>query len=79
MPIIGIFVEWIKYVEVNGSTRAMHFYLNNDGKSTQSLKKAKKFKSHASAIAAAKKHFGGKGWAVFEDTEFRSRTIAREK
>jgi hypothetical protein len=79
MAIQGIFVQWIKYVKVKGSTRAMHFYLTKEGKSTMSLEKAKKFKSKEDAVDAAKEFWGKKEWFVFQQTEFKSSTLAKSK
>lgn len=77
MAIKGIFVQWIKYVSVKGSARAMRFYLTKEGKSSMSLEKAKKFKSKDEAIDVAKKYFEKKDWSVFEQTEFKSILLAK--
>lgn len=81
MAITGIFVQYIKYVKAknHGSTYAMHFFLRNDGKSTQDLAKAKKFSSKEEAIKWAKKYYKNKKWYVFQQTEFNSKSIAKKE
>lgn len=73
-----IYVQHIKYVRAKktGTVRAMHFYLNDVGKSTLDFDKAKDFKTKEDAVAAAKKYFSGKEWSVVKQSETKAELIA---